>query len=115
MVLRTRLEEGIKLVGKKGATSAKDLREGLAKRGMRMGKNRHPKWRDMSKNYIARIRSTHPTQSHWIYLEGETILDPAYGIKLPTDPENDEGHPPGAWPEGTRITSIYEISRHGTN
>jgi len=106
------IEEAIKLVGKGGGTGATDLRKAFAKRGFEMGDRLHPKHQKPETLYLARVHwpkeegDTRKTpRTHWILIDHDaaaTIYDPGWGFNP---------HQEGGWPEGSRITSLYELWR----
>lgn len=98
-VLGLTLDEACDLVGKRGYTNVRHIREALAKRDLTVGPRMSPKmWVDTrtKKTYLARVRWPGRKHSHWILIfpDGHSF-DPAYGY----DPD---------WKAGS-LTSFYLI------
>ena len=99
MLLGIPLEDAITLVGKKGATRTKDLRNALLDYRIWMSDWKLPKRLKAGQIHLARVRPKGEKRyrGHWIVLDKTgTILDPEAGTGMPL-------------PKGWRVTSIYEI------
>lgn len=99
------LETAIKAVGKKGRTTAAVLGRGLDTLGYRLCPRIAlsvpggvPDVPLMAAGFLALVHwPDDPKRTHWdVILHGPHILDPAYG-------------PDPAWPDDTRITSIWQV------
>ena len=106
-ILDLTLEEAIQLIGKRGLTRTKQVREALAKRGVTLGDRCLPRHEEKGQLYLAVVRwpknrndERKTPRTHWVLIDFDgAIYDPAWGIHADL----------GIWPEGSRITSIYPI------
>lgn len=101
MILGCSLEEAIKLVGTRGTTRVKHLRESLEVQGFVVGDRINAKKYDLQpgRMYLARVHwFKGGNRTHWVVVNDQVIVDPAYG----SDPE---------WTRGdlSYITSLYEV------
>jgi hypothetical protein len=96
-VLGVTLEDAIDLVGKRGYTNTRHMREALAKKGFVLGPRQTLKDKKPLRMYMARVRWKGRKHSHWVVLTEEgRVFDPSFGY----DPD---------W-TGGYISSIYEVS-----
>lgn len=99
-VLRTTLDEACKLIGKRGLTGARDLRQALAKRGVTMGPRLSPKDNPDEALVLCRVHwpPVGVRRTHWVLMDRNgDIIDPSWGFNPP-------------WKPGTRITSVYVLT-----
>lgn len=100
-VLDIDLDDAARLVGRKGLTGTRHIREAFAKRDIHMGPGVRGDKVERNTVYMARVHWPDSKKTHWILIDLDgTIIDPGWGINPHTE---------GAWPEGTRITSAYPL------
>jgi len=91
-VLGITLDEACDLVGKRGYTSTRHIREALAKRGFNLGdRMSSPRWRKKPRKglYLARVKWVARKHTHWVLcMPDGRVFDPAFGY----DPDWQGGH-----------------------
>jgi len=102
MLLGIPLEEAIQLVGVRGLTVTRQIREGLAKAGVILGPRLHPKKYREGQLYLARLRMKSWWKTHWVIIdEAGDCFDPADGMN-PTEVYEQYN---------VYVSSLYEVGK----
>jgi hypothetical protein len=96
-ILEITLDEATELIGKKGLTRTRMIRDAFAKREVILKPRQTMKDRVRGVTYLARVRWPDGKHTHWVILtKGGRVFDPAFGL----DPD---------W-KGGYVSSIYEVA-----